>query len=634
VAVEIVGILDRERREVGQRLAEKEGQLLDAKARLRDLGLRSGSEILHPLVQKVVQISEMLVQSQQKRVKLEASRSAITAAMAQQADLRQYLIDLEPVVGQELVALALGLDRGHQQVVLEVEQQLTADRVRLQKLAEYLGPRNPEYIELQQSIDQSQAYLDDLRQRAARRSSQLSSQQLGPLLTSMIDEQLRQARLQETRLQEEYQRAESEAVRLNGRVAYVSILEHDLKLLRDLHDTLRNRIANIDIQQNQSDVRVAIVSPPSAGRRPVTPRAVAVALFCLVLGSGGGLVTVWVQEALDDRFRSPEELRQQLGVPLLAIVRSLSLAATEGLESLQVHVDPEAVESEAFRTLRTALAFSDSPVHVVAFSSAEPEDGKTTVLSNLGAALAQSGKRTLLIDGDLRRPGLTKRFQLRGRPGVGDILREEPPLEAGLPAAICPSGLAKMDVLPCGRRPPDPAGLMASQRFGELLAWCIDHYDIVLIDTPPILAASDAAVVGRQTDGMVVVVQPEKNHRHLVHRAVDELRLAGLPLLGVVANRIAAAGGHYDQGGYGYGYGYGYRYTSNDRYDEVALDRTDAPSEIDFESDRPERWMAAAPIPADPVTARAPVSGPPPVQQSHASRPVADGDPIRPRRAA
>jgi capsular exopolysaccharide synthesis family protein len=262
---------------------------------------------------------------------------------------------------------------------------------------------------------------------------------------------------------------------------------------------------------------------------------------------------------LDDRFRSPEELQEQLRVPVLAMIRQLSLPQTAGLEAIQVHVAPESVESEAFRTLRTTLAFSGQDMERIAVTSTEPGDGKTTVIANLAVSYAHAGKRTLLIDCDLRRPGLTKLFELRGSGGVSEILRSTEDIAALCAERVLATGVEGLDIIPCGPKPSNPAELLSGTRLSDLLAWAETHYDQILVDCPPILAASDAAIVGRLTDSLILVVQPEKNHRRLVLRAVNGLAAIGVHIGGVVANRVSTEknSGYYGYGGYGYGYGYG-----------------------------------------------------------------------------
>jgi capsular exopolysaccharide synthesis family protein len=285
----------------------------------------------------------------------------------------------------------------------------------------------------------------------------------------------------------------------------------------------------------------------------------------LTLGVGiffgllGGLGIVYALDLLDDRFRSPEELSAQLGVPVLAMIRELSVEASTGVEALVVHTAPQAIESEAFRTLRTTLAFSGEQRDRVAITSTEPGDGKTTIAANLGVSYALAGKRTLLIDADLRRPGLTKLFELRGQAGLADVLRSDEAVAELCGQWIQATGADGLDVLPSGPRPSNPAELLGGGRLSDVLAWAEGRYDQVIVDCPPILAASDAAIVGRLTDGLILAVQPHKTNRRLVLGAVQGLAAVGTGVVGVVVNRVDSekGGGYY---GYNYGYGYGYGY--------------------------------------------------------------------------
>jgi len=221
---------------------------------------------------------------------------------------------------------------------------------------------------------------------------------------------------------------------------------------------------------------------------------------------------------------------------------------------------PTSTASENFRTLRTSLTLTHPDARRLVVTSPQPGDGKTTTLANLAVCYAQADKRILLIDADMRRPGLTNLMNMRGPHGLSEVLRSSVDVTQSAPQCIQPSGVGRLDILPCGARPSDPAELLSSPRFSELLAWAESVYDLVLVDSPPILAAADTAVVGRLVDGVILVVQPAKNHRRLVTRVIERLNLLKIPLLGMVANRVDSTEdrGYYGYHNYGYGYGYGY----------------------------------------------------------------------------
>ncbi len=204
------------------------------------------------------------------------------------------------------------------------------------------------------------------------------------------------------------------------------------------------------------------------------------------------------------------------------------------------------------------MALTDGGIRRLVLSSSEPGDGKTTVSANLGMVFAQSGKRTLLIDADMRRPGLSALLDLRGQRGLSSVLRDSAALDESLQANLHVAVVPNLDVLASGPRPRNPAELLTGDRFSELVSWADENYDQILIDSPPAIV-SDAAIIGRLTDGVVLVVRPEKNRRRTVLRAAEGLAALGTRVLGVVVNRLVDENRE-DYTGYGYGYGYGYSY--------------------------------------------------------------------------
>ena len=401
--------------------------------------------------------------------------------------------------------------------------------------------------------------------------------ELSKLLFGLTQQKLSEAQAQEQELLEKYNQAEVEAVGLNNRMAELQIAENELQRLRNLHETLLNRMSNVNINQDQADVRVAIVGEAAASDRPVSPKLSWVTVFCLISGLTVGALVVYVLDLLDDSFQSPEELTDQLGLPVLAMVRKLPVTTGEGAAAVQVHANPSAVESEVFRTLRTVLALSDHEIERIAVTSSVPGDGKTTILANFAAACAQAGKKTLAIDADLRRPGLSKMFGMRGRPGLCEILRSDENIASACRQRIQHSGIENFDVLAGGPRPPDPVELLSRPRLAEVVAWAENAYDQVLIDCPPVLAASDAALVGRLVDGVLLVVRPDENHRRAVVRAVEGLAAMQVNLVGVVTNCIRSDNqSPYYGYGTGYGYGLGYGHGSGYEYGREAgeLDET------------------------------------------------------------
>lgn len=558
VAQEILDLLQGERLRVEERLQQREAELRDTQLRLRTMGLtgQEKSNIVHPIVQRAIKANDALYAVQEKRLQLQAGMRALEAAKKNGGDLRQHLAAVAPHVGEQLMLTSLGMNVEDTRILADLDKQLVEYRQQLSTLREHLGPAHSRVVALQRKIANLERDLAGYYSGTINpRLNAMKDGELAPLITRMVQGELERLMVQEAEMTRMYRQAEAEAVALSDSVAALETIQRDITLQQNMHDSLVSRIATIELREDSGAIRVEVISAPRAEDTPVSPKLTLVGLVCLLLGVGGGGAIVYVLDVLDDRFRTPEELKAEVGSPLLAMVRQMQSTLDVGVDSLRAYAAPNSPDCEAFRTLRTALSFAGRDLDRVAVTSAEPSDGKTTVLANLGASYAMAGKRTLLIDADLRRPGLSKLFQMRGYSGVSEILRSEEDAAAMCAERVRSTELETLDVLPCGPKPVDPAELLSGDRLAEVLAWAESNYDQVLIDCPPVLAAADAALVGRSVDGVVLVVQPEKNHRRLVLRAAESLRSLEVNLVGLVANKIGAeSGGAYDTYGYGYGY--------------------------------------------------------------------------------
>lgn len=573
VASEIVSLLKEERQQLDQRVQEKESEWLRVKAALGYMGLDESTKALPPEVETAIRLNNSLVEVQQRRIELQASLEAVRNAARTGGNVRQHLLAVDRELGAEVIRASMGMTGQDQIMVASLKQELLDKQSQVESLQATLGPMHPKITALNDSIRSIDAYLLDFQSNTQRRMADLQDGSLTPMVVSMIQEELSAVSQHEQRLQEQFDDAKQRAVTLNGQVAQMKIIEHNLNQMRNLKDALVTRIETINLNDTQAEVQVAVTGPPERATDPVSPRLSVVGLLCLLIGLGGGATVVYVLDVLDDRFRSPEEMQDQLGVPVLTMVHELEVHDGVGIDTLSVHVEPDSVASEAFRTLRTTLAFTEGDTNRLVVSSAEPGDGKTTVLANLAASYAVAGRKTLVIDADMRRPGMTKLFNLRGVGGLSEVLRAQDDVGAMCAERILNAGIDGLDLLPCGPRPSDPSELLSGPRMADILAWAETVYDFILIDGPPILAASDGALIGRLVDGLLLVVHPEKNHRRGVIRAVENIKSLGIQLVGTVVNRIGANGsrgyyGHDSAYGYGYGYNYGYGPDSDENVDE------------------------------------------------------------------
>jgi capsular exopolysaccharide synthesis family protein len=198
--------------------------------------------------------------------------------------------------------------------------------------------------------------------------------------------------------------------------------------------------------------------------------------------------------------------------------------------------EPKSAASEAFRTLRTNIQFAglDQPCRTIVVTSAGPEEGKTTSVANFGVVAAQAGSRVCVVDSDLRRPTLHRLFKLNNARGLTTALVE------GLSFADVaqPTVVPNLSILPSGPLPPNPAELVGSHRMRECLQAAVDSYDLVLCDSPPLMAVGDAAALAAQCDGVIFVIRVGKTAHDVLHRVVDQLDAVKGRVLGVVLNRV------------------------------------------------------------------------------------------------
>ena len=556
-AGDICRTLTKKMVEIEAEIARKEKETLAARSRVGDIRIHDDGRIVHPLVQRAASFNEELIRIQKERLQLETSLAAIEKAVANGDDLQQHVMTVANVVGKEMLMRSLGFNPRDAATQATLERDLLDERADLKTMRKYLAAAHPEVLAKLDKIRIKEEYLYNYPQRINEWLTRIQDTQLRPKLVQMVRQKLDETSALESTVQQRYEQARAKASRLNVELATLENNQRDLRRLRSWNEELLKKITDINLKQEGQEVRTEITQDPVAAARAMLPNRRRVAIFALMAGLALGLAGVHVADSLDDRFRGMEEIEAQLNVSVLAMVRQLNVTAAAGIDAIAMHADSDAADCEAFRTLRTALSLADRDARRIVISSAEPGDGKTTVLSNLAVSLAQSQKKTLLIDADLRRPGLTAMLDMRGTEGLAGVLRGSQDVAEMAAQHTRRSGIEGLDVLPSGPRPNNPAELLAHQRFSELLAWAETVYDQILIDSPPVLAASDTAVIGRLIDGVILVVQPDKNCRRQVIRAAESLAALKIPLLGVVLNRLSDDD---SRGYYGYGHGYGYTY--------------------------------------------------------------------------
>lgn len=340
-----------------------------------------------------------------------------------------------------------------------------------------------------------------------------------------------------------------------GRDAQVAAINADyereaavLEGQRDRYtDVLDELLVSAQLAEGAGAPSVQPADPATSPYAPTPQRDIALAL---VLGLMLGVGAAFLLEYLDTSLRSEEDLTAAAGIPNLAVVPRLKGWKKGDHPHVITREDPQSAAAEAYRSLRTAIQFMaiDRTMSTVQFTSPRPGDGKTTTAANMAVAVARAGQRVVLVDCDLRKPMLHAYFDLTNDYGFTSVLLGETHIED---VARPISGESNLLVIPSGPVPPDPSELLSGERARSILRGVAERADMLLIDSPPVLAVSDPLVLSGVADGVVLVASAASTDRGQVSRAVEQLRQVDAPLLGTVLNQYAAR----DLSTYGYSYG-------------------------------------------------------------------------------
>jgi polysaccharide biosynthesis transport protein len=324
---------------------------------------------------------------------------------------------------------------------------------------------------------------------------------------------------------------------------------------------LENRAQSLGVLAELQSGTVQVAQEAEIPTSPSSPKVARNAALGGVLGLIFGLGIAFLLERLDRRIREPKDLEAVYGLPLLGVVpESAALSRSSRRGSNSKGALP-AGEAEAFHLIRAHLRYFnvDRELRVLMIVSAAPGDGKTTIARNLAAAATRMGSRVLLIEVDLRRPTLAQQLDIPAGPGLSDVLIGATSMDDAIqsisldPSSGDGSQGRTLDVLVAGAvLPPNPGELTESHAMEDLLQLARPRYDLVVVDTPPLTAVSDAFPLLRKVDGVIIVGRVGRNRRDVAERLHETLSGVGAPLLGVVANGFKASG----SGSYGYAYDY------------------------------------------------------------------------------
>lgn len=327
-----------------------------------------------------------------------------------------------------------------------------------------------------------------------------------------------------------------------------SLLAREADTYRQLYDGLLQRYKDLNASAGIALSNVAVIDTAEVPRGPSSPNLMKNLLVALLVGVGLAAITVFFKDQFDDSIRVPEDVEAKLGLPLLGVVPK-----AHGEEPEDALLDPKSPISESYNSLRGSLLYSTSAglPQIILFTSAQPSEGKTTSAHASAASFARMGKSVLLIDADLRRPSLHRQVNYSNERGLSTLLTTQDSLDS----VVMPSGLDGLTLMTSGAIPPSPTELLSGPRLEQLLQEAARKFDVVIIDSPPILGLADSPTMAALADGVVFVVEADRSRRGSLKTALRRLRSVRPILLGAVLTKFdpLKAGNRYSEY-YGYEY--------------------------------------------------------------------------------
>jgi len=458
--------------------------------------------------------------------------------------------------------------------IYENYKSMMEDPVRLKMFAEserakgiYIIPNANEWSQLETEFEQLHIQLSDLQKQPTPNQPAIDAlrtkvkqiddklalmyRKLAETQLAIAEQQYEAAKQKKEQIAGYFEAQRQEALQFNKQLAEYTILKSDWEQTKKLCDILDDRIREINITEDTGCLNISVLETASPADKPSKPQKAKYMAISLLLGIifAGGLA--FVRDKMDKRLRSMEEISAALELPALGVVPSMSRREGLAIRGKKVYLDSRSVWAETYRSMRTAVLFSDSKAksRTILVTSPEAGDGKTTVVSNLAIAMAQAGQKTLVLEADFRKPMQSKIFGVNhDNKGLSSVLVGADELEEVI-KTTCISGL---DLLTCGPDVANPSETLHSESFTKLVKLLAKQYDRIIVDSPPVLPVTDAQILASICQITILVLRAEKSTRKASQQARDVLLRVGARVLGVVVNDVPKNERYGFYGGDGY----------------------------------------------------------------------------------
>ena len=502
---------------LGDRLAEQRRQVETAEAALQRYREQHDAISLHDheniVVQKLADLNGAVTQAKTERFQKQALYRQLESLDRKNGGLDTFPAILSNTYIQQQKAELAQLQSQHRQ------------------LSDKLGDKHPEIIKIKTAIQLAEAKLEGEIAKVAQsvHNEYLSALAKENSLTRALDQQ------------------KTEAQTMNRKAIDYGVLERDVESSKQIYESLLQRAKETGVSRELKTSNIRVVDAAERPREPASPRKLLNLTLALVVGGLLAVGFAFFFEYLDSRIKTPEEIRTHLGLTPLGMVPAIEPGSWQGNGPLMCNGVPPGF-AEAIRAIRTNVLFSSAAegARTLLITSTAPGEGKTLIAANLAIGLAQAGQRVLLIDADMRCPRLHDMFKHKQEPGLSNLMVGH----AAPSACIRKTGVIGLWLLTSGRVPPNPAELLGSQRFKEFIRSLGAHFDSVIIDSPPALAVTDAAVAAASATGVVFVIGAEMTSRQSAKIALQQLENGHPRFLGAVLNRVELEKNAYYYSGY------------------------------------------------------------------------------------
>jgi succinoglycan biosynthesis transport protein ExoP len=456
-----------------------------------------------PDEQQLTELTTQLVNARADRAQSEAKLRQVERLLSSGVDLNQAAQLLDSPVLTDLRTREVDLSR------------------QKAELSKEYGPRHPQMLNLE-------AELQALEERKQAEIKQIAQR---------LKDEVQVARSREATLESNIEGLKGQLAQHNEAQIGLEALQREATADRDLLETYLNRVKEISSQQKAQEPDARVISSAALPDEPTYPRRKLIFGVALVGALLAGSLAVFGLEALDNTFRSSEQIEDMIGLPTLGLVPAI-VGLDKRYGSPQDHVldNPNSPFGESLRSLRTAMLLTSmgSPPKTILVTSSIPSEGKTSIAMCLARIHARAGRRTLIIDCDIRRPRLHELAGVANQGGLSDVLLQHREFNE----VVLLDERSGAYFVTAGGPVPDPAALLASERMRRLLKEVASRFDLVIIDSPPVLSVSDARVLSQMTDKTVFLVHWGSTRRHDVMMGVKQLIEAGADVAGLVLSRV------------------------------------------------------------------------------------------------